>query len=101
MMERTTRTPSAADEPRFALGRTFITPAAMAAIHPEDVADCLGRHSRGDWGECDSKDAAANEYAVPRTLRVFSVYRDRGGTKFWVITEADRSATTVLLPDDY
>ncbi|GMU83763.1 MAG: hypothetical protein AMXMBFR47_36330 [Planctomycetota bacterium] len=101
MMERTTRTPSAADEPWFPLGRTFITPAAMAAIHPEDVADCLGRHSRGDWGECGWEDAAANDYAATRTLRLFSVYGDRAGTKFWIITEADRSATTVLLPDDY
>lgn len=87
--------------PHFALGETCITPAAMTILHPEDIAASLKRHAAGDWGDCGPEDARENDFAVPRGLRIFSVYHDRFGNRFWVITEADRSVTTVLLPDDY
>ncbi|MFO0838341.1 MAG: hypothetical protein U1D55_07405 [Phycisphaerae bacterium] len=86
---------------KFSMGRTYMTPAAMAELDPRDVTEGLRRHAAGDWGDCGPEDAAENDFAVSRDLRLFSVYRDRNDTKFWVITEADRSATTVLLPDDY
>jgi hypothetical protein len=61
----------------------------------------LARHAGCDWGDCGAADWAENDFSVDKYLRLFSVYHDRNGTKFWIITEADRSATTVLLPEDY
>ena len=85
----------------FKLGQTVITPNAQAMLHPEDVFAALGRHARCDWGDCCKKDVAENEFALDKYLRLFSVYHDRARTEFWIITEADRSATTILLPEDY
>ncbi len=85
----------------FNLGRLVITPNAMDTLQPEDVQSSLARHASCDWGDCCKEDAAENEFSLDRHLRLFSVYHDRHGTKFWVITEAGRSATTVLLPEDY
>ncbi|MCC6357372.1 MAG: hypothetical protein IT450_01400 [Phycisphaerales bacterium] len=87
--------------PKFELGRTVITPNAQTTLDQEDVRVSLGRHQRGDWGDCCPEDAKENDFSLPRRLRLFSVYHDRNGIKFWVITEADRSATTILLPEDY
>ena len=86
---------------RFSLGRTLITPNALDRLKPEDVQAALTRHLRGDWGDCSDDDRAENEFALDKHLRLFSVYHDSNGVKFWIITEADRSATTVLLPEDY
>ena len=89
------------EHPRFQLGRTVITPGALDALHPEDAVRCLHRHGQGDWGDCTQEDWAENDLALGKYLRIFSVYHDRNGVKFWVITEADRSATTILLPSEY
>lgn len=89
------------EQPKFSLGRTLITPGAQEALDPEDVMRCLRRHLSCDWGDCSPDDWEENDYSVDRRLRLFSVYHDRNLTKFWVITEADRSATTVLLPTEY
>lgn len=89
------------DEMRFELGQTFITPAAMNTLHPQDVLLGLSRHSRGDWGVMCEEDKAVNEAALKKGGRLFSAYRDRQDVKFWIITEADRSVTTILLPEDY
>lgn len=83
------------------LGRTVATPAALAVVSSLDIATALRRHASGDWGEVDPDDRAANDDAVRSGERLLSVYRTASGTTFWVLTEADRSATTVLLPDDY
>lgn len=93
--------PDSTESPRFPLGRLLITPGARQRLNPDDVHACIERHAAGDWGECSPVDREENEYSLTRHLRLLSVYRDRDGTKFWVITEADRSATTVLLPEDY
>lgn len=85
----------------FKLGQTLITPNAMNTLHPDDVLQALRRHASNDWGECCHDDWQANDLAVHEGTRVFSVYRDRGMNKFWIITEADRSSTTILLPEDY
>ena len=85
----------------FALGRVVATPNALAAICREDMETALARHAAGDWGEVGPEDWQENELSLKEGFRLFSVYRDRNGVKFWIITEADRSATTVLLPEDY
>lgn len=87
--------------PFVPLGRTAATPAALAAVSLPDIADALRRHASGDWGEVDPDDRAANDDAMKSGERLLSVYRTASGTTFWVLTEADRTATTVLLPADY
>jgi hypothetical protein len=89
------------EEARFSLGRVVMTRTAQAALQRHEIATAIARHARGDWGELCAEDAAANEHALEGDGRLLSVYRAADGTKFWVITEADRSATTVLLPEDY
>ena len=86
---------------KFQLGRIVATANANATLHPEDVAKAITRHAAGDWGELDEHDRLENELALTKGHRLFSVYHGRGGTKFFIITEADRSVTTVLLPEDY
>jgi hypothetical protein len=66
-----------------------------------DIARALIRHGKGDWGDVSGADREENELSLKDGYRLLSVYHDRKGVKFWIITEADRSATTVLLPDDY
>jgi hypothetical protein len=95
-------------EPRHVeLGQVVATPGALAALTRSDIVRALGRHVRGDWGEVCAEDWAANEASLKCGARLFSVYTGAvradgsAGEKFWVITEADRSATTVLLPDEY
>jgi len=88
-------------EPRFECGRVVATPGALGEIDAEDIARSLARHLAGDWGDCGREDWAENELSLREGFRLFSVYHDRRGTKFWIITEADRSVTTVLLPDEY
>lgn len=61
----------------------------------------LSRHARGDWGVVDREDWRANDRALVESTRLFSAYLLKGGTKIWIITEADRAATTVLLPEEY
>jgi hypothetical protein len=61
----------------------------------------LQRHAAGDWGEVDAHDKAENEYSLQQGFRLLSAYRLADGTKIWIITEADRSATTLLLPEEY
>lgn len=88
-------------EAKFSLGRTLATPGALEALSPEEILTALSRHVRGDWGDCCPEDVAENEFALDKYLRLFSVYHSAAGVKFWVITEADRSVTTVLLPHEY
>ena len=86
---------------KFSPGASVMTRNAFDSLNPTDVAICLERHLQGDWGEVCEEDALANEEALVEGDRVLSAYQDRFGTKFWIITESDRSATTVLLPSDY
>jgi hypothetical protein len=85
----------------FPLGQTVITSNAMSQLVAADVAKALGRHAQGDWGEVCPADRQENELSLKEGFRVLSAYRDSQGTRFWIITEADRSATTVMLPEDY
>ena len=83
------------------LGQTVITAHALDTLEPDDVRGSLERHARGDWGDVCLEEAEENEYSREHGLRLLSVYHDRHGSKFWIITEADRSVTTILLPEDY
>jgi hypothetical protein len=74
---------------------------AHETLDPWDVIKALGRHARGDWGDVGPVDWQMNQMALEDGDRLLSVYYDENGVKFWIITEADRSATTVLLPEDY
>ena len=87
--------------PLFELGQVVSTPGAFEALTREDMTKALGRHHRGDWGDVDGEDWQENELSLREGFRLFSVYHAASGTRFWVITEADRSSTCVLLPDEY
>lgn len=88
-------------QPAFPLGNIYITRGASDALNHSDVLGVLGRHVQGDWGDVCEEDKQANDAAVRDGERILSAYVAESGTRFWVITEADRSATTVLLPDEY
>lgn len=92
---------TASDSKKVLLGRTLITPGAQDSIPKEDVVAALGRHARGDWGEVSPDDREENELSLVEGFRLLSAYTSSNGVRFWVITEADRSATTVLLPEEY
>jgi hypothetical protein len=84
----------------FPLGAVVATANASMRLSTEEVLTALRRHASGDWGNLCPEDTLANDTALHRGGRLFSVYGD-GTHRFWIITEADRSVTTVLLPDDY
>ena len=86
---------------KFPLGQTVITANARDTLHPADIPSALSRHAAGDWGDVGEADRRENELSLEKGFRLLSIYKDRNGTKFWIITEADRSATTVLLSEDY
>lgn len=88
----------------FPLGRVVATPGALALLADASVSpvELLKRHQRGDWGEVPPEDARENELSVRRGFRILSSYRvGDQGTRIWVITEADRSSTCLLLPEEY
>ena len=88
-------------QPKFSLGELYITAAVDKTLAPEEIQTALVRHARGDWGDVSDDDRDENESALWEARRLMSVYRDTKDVEFWIITEADRSVTTVLLPDDY
>lgn len=86
---------------RFRLGHIVATPSALEHLDQEDILSGIQRHQAGDWGEVCEEDRKENELSLEKGFRLLSVYHAASGTKFWIITEADRSVTTVLLPEDY
>jgi hypothetical protein len=84
-------------------GQVVATPGAIEAIHAsgEPPFDFLMRHLTGDWGDLSEADRQENELSVREGFRILSAYTLKTGVKIWLITEADRSATTFLLPDEY
>jgi hypothetical protein len=86
-------------ESKFPLGNTVITRNAKARLTTFDILEALKRHHRGDWG--DVGDRQENEKSLAEGGRLLSVYYSGDGLKFWIITEWDRSATTILMPEDY
>ena len=85
------------------LGRLLSTPGAIEAMAKagQDPSKLLNRHRTGDWGEVDAEDRASNDRAAIHGERILSAYTLNDGVRLWIITEADRAATTILLPDEY
>lgn len=88
---------------KFPLGQVVATPAALKAIAAagQTPDEFLKRHHAGDWGDVDAHDRAENDRALTQGFRLLSTYRTATGVTIWIITEADRLATTILLPDEY
>lgn len=84
----------------FPPGQIVATPNALKQIDPDAIRAGLGKHLSGDWGDMDRADKALNDLALLDGSRLFSAYH-YNTVKFWIITEADRSVTTVLMPEDY
>ena len=93
----------APDHPLFTLGKLVATPGAIELLkqHERSPFDYVTRHWQGDWGDLDSEDVEANQAALKHGTRLFSSYRIGDQDKLWIITEADRSSTTLLLPSEY
>ena len=89
--------------PLFPLGEVVSTPGALEAMQAASVSPLalLHRHLRGDWGNLDKHDKQLNDLAIKDGSRIFSAYEITPTSKVWLITEADRSATTFLLPSEY
>ncbi len=87
----------------FSLGQIVATPGALEALAPNEGLGflLLTRHVTGDWGNVCEEDAAENELSIEEGYRILSSYVTPDDTKIWIITEADRSATTLLLPSEY
>jgi hypothetical protein len=88
---------------RFALGQTFITPGAEEALQVagQTAIEFLRPHMSGDFGELSDDDLRENEFSLSEGFRLLSNYRTGKGQRLWIITEADGSATTILLPSEY
>lgn len=98
----TSQTTSPNSNRKFELGQVVATRGAIECINRADVIAALKRHASGDWGEVCRADKKQNEFSLKHGLRLFSVYiAAEDGRKFWIITEADRSITTILLPEEY
>ncbi len=95
-------------EPLFPLGRTVITRNLQDQLQEsypegwqEELYELIGRHATGDWGDLDEHDRQENQLSLEKGFRIFSAYNTDGGIRLYIITEADRSYTTCLLPSDY
>ena len=88
---------------KFPLGHIVGTPDALAGLAEagQTPQEFICRHQVGDWGELDAEDRAENERSLKDGCRLLSAYTLRDGTRLWIITEADRSSTTLLLPEEY
>lgn len=94
---------NSSSRPLFPLGRIVATPGALDAMEKLDIAawTLLSRHRQGDWGDLSPEDRVENELAVRKGFRVLSSYPIGSDVRIWIITEADRSVTTLLLPEEY
>lgn len=89
--------------PLFSLGKLVATAGALDALarSEQSPGEFLTKHARGEWGDLDAFDTEANRAAIRDGSRILSSYKTRQGEVIWVITEADRSSTCILLPSDY
>ena len=88
---------------RFHLGQVVATVGVLNALNESNqtCTEFLHRHATGDWGDLDAEDKQTNERAILHGERLLSAYLTKNGSKIWIISEADRSSTTLLLPDEY
>jgi len=89
--------------PKFSLGRIVATPGALEAVQEanQNPFEFIQRHQSGDWGNLCEEDKRENEFSLKNGFRLLSAYRTLHDVKVWIITEADRSVTTLLLPHEY
>ena len=87
----------------FNLGQIVATPGTLQALEDsqQSAIEFLNRHVSGDWGELDAEDRKENELSLKEGFRILSAYILKSNQKIWIITEADRSSTTILLPEEY
>ena len=90
-------------QPAFELGQIVATPGALAALKKagQQPGEFLTRHVNREWGDLDEDDRRENEYSLEHGFRLLSAYKTNAGDRLWIITEADRSVTTLLLPEEY
>jgi len=90
-------------QPAFELGQIVATPGALAVLKKagQQPGEFLTRHINRDWGDLDEEDRKENEYSLEHGFRLLSAYKTNAGDRLWIITEADRSVTTLLLPEEY
>lgn len=100
-MENENKAPFIIHLGRFTLGAFYATPGAIEIVPSDEIRDLLQRHAACDWGDCCEEDWDANCRAIHEGRRIFSVYTTNSGERVWIITEADRSYTTLLLPSEY
>ena len=86
---------------KFELGEIVGTPGAALRLDPKDVQRSIASHSCGDWGELEPEERRENDERVEKGGPLAAIYKDSRGTTFYILTESDRSATTVLLPEEY
>jgi len=96
----------AGQESKFKMGQLVFTRGVNDEIATNSkfamfVMNSIGRHARGDWGDLSEEDKKENEYSLGKNLRLLSAYERYPLPKIWIITEADRSVTTVLFPSEY
>lgn len=84
----------------FPLGELVITTNALRCLAPSEVCAALDRHASGDWGDLCMDDKAINDGALAAGCQLISAFHDRKGNRFFIITQGDRSQTTLLLPQD-
>lgn len=103
MHESTNTAGAQAKQPRVELGKVVATPGALRLLeaHGLNPLELLARHGQGDWGDVCPEDARANDQGLVDGDRLLSAYALPGGERVWVLTECDRSATTILLPGEY
>jgi hypothetical protein len=91
------------EENLFPLGMVLATPGALVALvrGRHDIVEFLARHQRGDWGAVGHEEIAANDAALREGRALISEYHTSEGARLWIVTEGDRSATTLLLPEEY
>lgn len=100
-MKTETSTPMIIHLGRFDLGAFYATPGAIEIVPFQEMQELLQRHAACDWGDCCEEDWQSNCQAIHDGTRIFSVYTTNSGERVWIITEADRSYTTLLLPSEY
>ena len=90
-------------QPAFELGQIVATPGALAALKKsgQQPGEFLTRHVNREWGDVPDEDRRENEYSLEHGFRLLSAYKTNAGDRLWIITEADRSVTTLLLPEEY
>lgn len=90
-------------QPAFKLGQIVATPAALAVLKKvgQEPDEFLTRHANREWGDLDEDDRRENDYGLEHGFRLLSAYRTDAGDRLWIITEADRTVTTLLLPEEY